>query len=58
MFVNPASSCYPKAKKQLDAISKDYDLQTDKLYKSYLDVSNDRKQYQDFIISLLIQNKD
>ena len=46
------------AKKQLDAISKDYDLQTDKLYKSYLDVSNDRKQYQDFIISLLIQNKD
>lgn len=58
MFVNPASSCYPNAKKQLDAISKDYDIQTDKLYKSYQDVSNDRKQYQDFIISLLIQNKD
>lgn len=58
LLINPASPCYQNAKKQLDEISKDYDVQTDKLYKMYLEVRQDRKQYQDFMISLLILNKD
>lgn len=58
LLIHPASSCYESAKKQLDDISKAYDVQTDKVYKMYLDVNQDKKQYQDFIISLLLLSKN
>lgn len=56
--VDPSSNCSAKARKELETISKDYDIQADKLYSAYQSIGSEKQQYRDFIISLLIENKN
>lgn len=56
--ISPGSNCFQDVKTQLDAISKDYDLQKDRLYRTYQDISTDKQKFQEFIISLILQNNN
>jgi hypothetical protein len=55
LSIQPGTKCFLEAEKEIESISKSYDIENDKLYLMYKETAGDQQKYMDFFITTLMK---